>query len=141
MTEAEQLFQRARIEVRLIDYWHDLDRNWGRNAASYYTQNASFGGPAESYQGREAITEYYTKREQRGERTTVHAVQNFRATFSDDKTAETQAYLIGYAAKGKPILPAAAPVVISMLHDRYEKQDDGIWLCADRNFEVLFTGS
>ena len=37
LTEQEALFERARIEAQLHDYWHDVDRNCGRNAASWYT--------------------------------------------------------------------------------------------------------
>ncbi len=35
--EQEALLERLRIESQLHDYWHDVDRNWGRNAATFYT--------------------------------------------------------------------------------------------------------
>lgn len=37
----------------LIDYWHDVDTNWGRNAPDYYTPDGQFVGPAAAYIGRE----------------------------------------------------------------------------------------
>ncbi len=41
------------------DYRHDVDRNWGRNAAAYYTEDAVFGGEAATYTGRAEIAAFY----------------------------------------------------------------------------------
>lgn len=140
MAEAEEIFQRARIEIALIDYWHDVDENWGRNAASYYTEDAIFGGDAASYKGREEIADFYAHRKERGERVAVHSVSNLRVKFADEKTANAHWYLFGYAGDGTPVLPTHPPIVIALIKDKYEKQADGKWLCAHRHFDVKFAG-
>lgn len=140
LTEAEQLFERSRLEVKLIDYWHDVDVNWGDNAASFYTENAIFGGAAGSHEGRTEIAQYYAVRKARGDRVSVHCVQNFRVEFNGRSRAEAQWYLVAYAANGKPVFPAQAPVVIARVRDHYQREESGDWLCDNRNFEVLFTG-
>ena len=32
------------LQAILLEYWHDIDTNWGRNAGTYYTDNAEFIG-------------------------------------------------------------------------------------------------
>lgn len=141
MTEQEQLFERLRIEARLHDYWHDVDRNWGRNAASFYTEDAVFGGEAAAYNGRKEIAEFYQYRIDRGiARVAVHVVTNFRVIFEGCDRALSTWYLSSYAADGEPPLPTHPPIVLAMVTDRYERQGDGVWLVAHRNFDVLFTG-
>jgi ketosteroid isomerase-like protein len=140
-TLQEQVAERLQIESRLYDYWHDVDTNWGRNAASYYTENGIFGGKAATYTGRREIAAFYQYRIDRGvERVAVHQVSNLRIQFVGRTRAESTWYMMGYAADGVPVLPTHAPIQIALVTDVYEKQDDGIWLCAHRNFEILFAG-
>lgn len=42
------------LQQKLVDYWHDVDFDWSRNAGSYYTDDAVFGDPANTHGGREA---------------------------------------------------------------------------------------
>jgi hypothetical protein len=141
LSEQEALFERARIEAQLHDYWHDVDRNWGRNAASYYTENAVFGGEAATYTGRAEIAAFYRYRIDRAvERVAVHSVTNFRVTFEGRDRALSTWYLLSFAADGKPILPTHPPIVVALVSDLHERQADGRWLCARRNFDVLFAG-
>ena len=67
------------LHALVIDYWHDVDTNWGRNAPGYYTEDGVFEGTKNSYKGREKIRAFYKWREDRGARTVVHAVHNFQA--------------------------------------------------------------
>lgn len=141
LTEEQALFERARIEVQLHDYWHDVDTNWGRNAASWYTEDAVFGGEAATYTGRKEITDFYQFRIDRGvPRVAVHTVTNFRVTFEGRNRAQSTWYLLAYAADGEPVLPTHSPVITALISDVYERQTDGRWLCAHRNFDVLFAG-
>lgn len=141
LSEPEALFERARIEARLHDYWHDVDRNWGRNAAAYYTEDAVFGGEAATYTGRGEIAAFYQYRIDRGvARVAVHAVNNFRVAFEGRDRALSTWYLLSYAADGGPVLPTHPPIIIALVSDVHERQADGGWLCARRNFEVLFAG-
>ncbi len=141
LSEQEAMFERARIEAQLHEYWHDVDRNWGRNAASYYTENAVFGGEAATYTGRGEIAAFYQYRIDRGvARVAVHSVTNFRVAFEGRDRAQSTWYLLSYAADGEPVLPTHPPIVIALVSDTHERQADGRWLCARRNFDVLFAG-
>ena len=62
----------------MIDYWHDVDTNWGRNAPDYYTEDGVFR-VRRRLTGREKIRAFYKWREDRGARTVVHSVHNFQA--------------------------------------------------------------
>jgi ketosteroid isomerase-like protein len=141
LAEQEALFERARIEAQLHDYWHDVDRNWGRNAASYYTEDAVFGGEAATYTGRREIAAFYQYRIDRGvARVAVHSVTNLRVAFEGRDKAVSTWYLLSYAADGQPVLPTHAPIVIALVSDEYARQPDGRWLCSRRMFDVLFAG-
>ncbi len=140
-SEQEALFERLRIEAQLHDYWHDVDRNWGRNAPSFYTEDAVFGGEAANYAGRKEIAAFYQYRIDRGvARVAVHAVTNFRVAFEGRERALSTWYLLSYAADGEPVLPTHPPIVIALVSDVHERQPGGSWLCARRTFEVLFAG-
>ena len=41
-----------------VDYWHDVDTNWGRNAPDYYTEDGVFEGTQHPYVGREKIRQF-----------------------------------------------------------------------------------
>lgn len=141
LTEHEAMFERARIEAQLHEYWHDVDRNWGRNAAAWYTEDAVFGGEAATYKGRKEIAAFYQFRIDRGiARVAVHSVSNFRVSFEGCNRAQSTWYLFSYAADGTPVLPTHAPIIVALVSDTHERQNDGRWLCAHRNFDVLFAG-
>lgn len=141
LTEEQKFFERARIEEELHNYWHDVDRNWGRNAASWYTEDAIFGGELATYKGRQEIADFYQFRIDRGvERVAVHSVTNLRVAFDGCNRAESTWYMFGYAADGVPVLPTHPPINIALVSDVYEREENGRWLCAQRNFDVLFTG-
>jgi ketosteroid isomerase-like protein len=141
LTEQEALLERVRIEAQLHDYWHDVDRHWGRNAAIYYTEDAVFGGELANYTGRQEIQAFYQFRIDRGiARVAVHSVTNFRVAFEGHNRAQSTWYLLAYAADGAPVLPTHPPINITLVSDTYERQSDGRWLCAHRHFEVLFAG-
>ena len=141
LSEQEAMFERARIEAQLHDYWHDVDRNWGRNVASYYTENAVFGGEAATYTGRPEIAAFYQYRVDRGvARVAVHSVTNFRVLFEGRDRARSTWYLLSFAADGEPVLPTHPPIIIALVSDVHDRQPNGSWLCASRNFEVLFAG-
>ncbi len=124
----------------LIDYWHDVDTNWGRKAPDYYTEDATFEGPAASYVGREKIRAFYKWREDRGARTVVHSVQNFQVIpeSSDDVTCHW--FLMLYGADGTPVLPTHSPIQIAYMTDHCVRDADGGWLVAYRKFETWFEG-
>lgn len=128
------------LHALLIDYWHDVDTNWGRNAPDYYVEDGAFVGPAASYIGRERIRAFYKWREDRGDRTVVHSVQNFQANFdgSPDK-AVCHWFMMLYAADGKPVLPTHPPIQIAYMTDRLVRTSEG-WKVTYRKFDIWFEG-
>ena len=47
------------LHNKLVAYWHDVDFNWGLNAASYYTEDGVFeSGGVAPYTGRGEIEEF-----------------------------------------------------------------------------------
>lgn len=128
------------LHALLIDYWHDVDTNWGLNAPDYYTPEGVFEGPAASYAGREKIRAFYKWRQDRGDRTVVHTVQNFQALFDGGPDrALCHWFMMLYAADGKPVLPTHPPIQISYMTDRLVKTDEG-WKVTFRKFETWFEG-
>lgn len=138
--DADRLALTQELHALVVDYWHDIDTNWGRNAPAYYTEDGEFVGPAASYKGRDKIRAFYKWREDRGARTVVHAVHNFQAMFdgSPDK-ALCHWFLMLYAADGTPVLPTHPPIQIAYMTDKLVRTDAG-WLVAYRRFDNWFEG-
>jgi hypothetical protein len=129
----------AELSLQLSDYWHEIDTNGGRNASSYYTEDAEFHGQYATYVGRAKIQEFYDWRVKQGPRLSVHSFTNFRAAFTGPDTAEATNFLMLYARNGVKILPTHAPITISLATDKYRRVD-GRWLCTLRRFEHWFEG-
>lgn len=135
----ERLALTQELEALCVDYWHEVDTNWGRNAPEYYTEDGEFIGPEASYKGRDTIRKFYKWREERGARTVVHAVVNFQALPEGDDAATCHWFLMLYAADGKPVLPTHPPIQIAYMTDRMVRTSTG-WLVKTRKFENWFVG-
>jgi SnoaL-like protein len=140
MNAQEELLTYLELHRQLMDYWHDVDTNWGRDAGKYYTDDALFEGPEASYRGRAKIQQFYKWREDRGSRVVVHAVSNFRVEFHSDTEATSTWYMQLYAADGKKILPTHPPITVSLVTDKCVRQSNGKWLYSGRRFETWFQG-
>jgi hypothetical protein len=128
------------LEMQLTDFWHEVDTNWGRNAADFYTEDGVFEASAHSYRGRGKIEEFYRFRLNRGPRVAVHAIANFRAVPQDNDNAISTWYLLLYADDGEPILPSAPPIQIAFATDTCVRESDGVWRYKHRKFDVWFKG-
>ncbi|MDF0601726.1 nuclear transport factor 2 family protein [Psychromarinibacter sp. C21-152] len=138
--DADRLALTGQLHALLVDYWHDVDTNWGRNAPDYYTPDGVFVGSKNAYEGRETIRAFYTWREDRGERTVIHAIHNFRAVFDGGPDrALCNWYLFLYAADGPPVHETALPISVSRMTDRLVRAGAG-WLVSHRRFEQWFKG-
>jgi hypothetical protein len=140
MNTTERLLATVELQAQLSEYWHDVDTNWGRNAGSYYADDAVFEGPEASYRGRAKIQEFYKWRETRGKRLAVHAVSNFRVAFESDTRATSTWYLLLYAADGVPVLPTHPPIQIALVTDTCVREPGGAWKYSYRKFEAWFQG-
>jgi hypothetical protein len=136
----ERLALTQELQALVIDYWYDVDTNWGRNAPNYYTEDGVFEGPENTYKGREKIRDFYKWREGRGARTAAHAVHNFQAFAEGPDKAICHWFLMLYAADGKPPLPSGPPVLIAYTTDHCVRDGEGGWLLTHRKFDSWFKG-
>ena len=139
--DSDRLALTQELHALVIDYWHDVDSNWGRTAPDYYTPDGEFVGPAASYKGREKIRAFYKWREDRGARTVVHSVINFQAMYDGARDrALCHWFLMLYAADGKPVLPSAPPIQIAYMTDKLIWTPEDGWLVTYRKFDEWFAG-
>jgi hypothetical protein len=136
----ERVALTQQLHALLIDYWHDVDTNWGRNAPDYYTPDGVFQGPHAAYVGREKIRAFYKWREDRGARTVVHSVHNFQVLMDGADKVTCHWFLMLYGADGKPVLPTHPPIQIAYMTDKMVRAADGGWLVAHRTFDTWFEG-
>lgn len=140
VTSEERVRITRELEILLTDYWHDVDTNWGRRAAEFFTEDGVFEGSENAYRGRAKIDEFYRFRLNRGPRVAMHTIANFRAVPQDDRTAISTWYLLLYANDGEPILPSAPPIQMAYATDLCVKCEDGRWRYKHRKFQVWFKG-
>jgi SnoaL-like domain len=136
----ERMKMTAELETLLADFWYDVDTNWGRQAANFYTEDGIFEASGRTYVGRDMIDRFYRYRQDRGARVAVHAFSNFRAEPMNATEALSTWYLFLYAADGEPVLPTKPPIQIALATDHCVKCEDGRWRYRRRKFSVWFKG-
>lgn len=137
----ERLALTQELYALAIDYWHDVDTNWGATAHNYYLEDGIFVGGNASYKGREKIKAFYDWRKARGARTVVHAVSNFKAMPGETPDqALCHWFLMLYAADGEPVLPTHPPIQIAYMTDRLVLTADQGWKLSSRRFDIWFEG-
>lgn len=126
---------------KLVAYWHDVDFNWGRCAAQYYTEDALFEikNGSNPYRGRTEIGAFYAYREDRGARVVVHAIHNFMCSVESDVRVAGAWICMIYAHDGEAPQVSAPPIAISRIEDTYVLVD-GEWLVERRTWYPLFRG-
>jgi hypothetical protein len=138
MDPRERLLLRQQLEYLAIDFWHEVDANDGRDAARYYIEDATFATSIREYRGRQAIHDFYTRREQRGPRLSLHLVQNFRIE-PESATRVRCTYVMSlFAADGEPVLPSRPAIMVAIADEVVVQQADGSWLYESRRLEPLF---
>lgn len=140
MWSEERLTITRELEIQLADFWHDVDQNWGRQAADFFTEDGVFEASEQTYRGREHIRQFYEYRLSRGPRVAVHAFANFRADPRSPTEAVSTWYLILYAHDGEPVQLSAPPIQIALATDHSVKGEDGRWRYRHRKFDSLFKG-
>ncbi len=135
---SERLALTQLLHALVVDYWRDVDTNWGRNAPNYYTEDGVFDGSINPYVGREKIRQFYKWREDRGTRTVVHAVANFQCLPEGPDKATCHWFLMLYAADGAPPLPSEPAIQIAYMTDSCVRDKSGNWLVARRKFDTWF---
>ncbi|WP_253272223.1 nuclear transport factor 2 family protein [Advenella kashmirensis] len=129
---------RQEFEALAIDYWHEVDSNWGENAHEFYTEDATFTTSMKTRRGQMQIQEFYRSRRQRGARVSLHIVQNFRAEAISDNRARCNYIMSLYAADGEPVLPSRPPIMIAAVTEILVRQPDQSWRYSERTLTALF---
>lgn len=130
---AEQALAMIELEQVLIDYWHEIDTNAGRNAADFYTPDCTARiGPME-IEGSDGVARYYTDRAARAidasgaVRLGRHCFANLRIAFAGEE-AELRFTLVSYAGFGAPpILDGTMPVSVSCGTIACRRDEAGDW--------------
>src|SRR5690606_22253635 len=107
------LLARQQLEALAVEYWYEVDVNGGGRAHAFYTEDATFTTSIKTRRGREAIRDFYTAREQRGPRVSLHVVQNFRVVLNGPNRAYCDYIMSLYAADGEPVLPSKPAIMIA----------------------------
>jgi hypothetical protein len=139
MTDTRDIVVQRLMELE-IEYWHDVDFNWGRNANAWYMEDGTFAIGDHKMEGRSAIEEFYRWREQRGQRTARHLVTNFRLSRLEANSASIQCILLLYAADGNPVLRSNAPIMIADIDNECVLCPDGQWRFQSHRLTPIFMG-
>jgi SnoaL-like domain len=138
MDPLERLQILSEIENLSIDYWNDVDTNWGRNAHEYYTEDGSYTTTLQTRTGRAAIKDFYDTREKRGDRVARHFINNHKITIHDRNRVSAVWILSLFAADGTPVLPSKPAIMIADVHDEIVRGPEGRWLYRSRTIRALF---
>ena len=95
-----------------VNYWYEVDHNWGRRAHTYYVPDGKFMIGDKTMVGVEAIANFYKWREGRGERAARHVVTNFRRS-DGEELHETRVHSHSLCCRWSSSAPIRIPC-----HDR-----------------------
>lgn len=123
-----------------VDYWHEVDFNWGRDAHTFYVEDGIFVIGDHRMDGREAVGQFYAWREGRGERTARHVVTNFRLENQTDTGATLRCILLLYAADGKPVLPSLPAILIADVLSEFTRETGGPFRYCSHVLTPVFMG-
>jgi hypothetical protein len=123
-----------------INYWYEVDHNWGRNAHDFYAVDGSFTIGDKVMRGTDAIARFYRWREARGERVARHIVTNCRLDGMGADQAVLECILCLHAADGRPILPSQPPIMIADIRSEFKRGAGGRWYYLSHTLNPVFEG-
>lgn len=139
MNESHAAVLQALTELE-IDYWHDVDHNWGRTANAMYVADGVFAIGDKVMSGTDEIANFYRWREGRGDRTARHVVTNFRLNERSGNRAKLQCLMLLYAADGKPVLESRPAIMLADVISECERNDSGRWRFVSHILRPVFMG-
>ena len=132
---------RLEIESLLVDYWHEVDTNWGRDAHLFFTEDGVFrNSVGKAREGRAAIHAFYNSREARGPRVVRHVISNLRVLPAVGNEVASHWILQIFAADGVAPLPSEPAILVADVTDVCRREADGRWRYALRQIDGLFKG-
>ncbi|MGZ9811640.1 nuclear transport factor 2 family protein [Pseudoroseicyclus sp. H15] len=139
MTQFDAAASKAAIAERVLDYWHDVDTNWGATAHEFFAEDGVFAGRTEMV-GRREIKGFYDWRVSRGARVVRHIVTNLRVTPTGPETATARYIMTIWARDGEGVQEVSEPNAISQVTESFVRQA-GQWMVKRKEFELLMKGS
>ncbi|MBX3551221.1 MAG: nuclear transport factor 2 family protein [Pseudolabrys sp.] len=123
-----------------VDYWYDVDHNWGRTVSDLYVPDGVFSIGDKVMAGQEAIAGFYRWREGRGDREARHVVTNFRVDARNGNRATFRCIMLLYAADGKPVLESRPAIMIADIIAECEYGQDSNWRFISHRLIPIFMG-
>ena len=123
-----------------VNYWHDVDRNWGREAHNFYLEDGVFVIGDKTMAGRDAVAGFYRWRQGRGERTARHLVSNFRVASANGGRVTFECVMCLYAADGRPVLESRPAIMMADVVSECVADRDGQWRYASHRLTPIFMG-
>ena len=123
-----------------IEYWYEVDHNYGRNASEFYVNGGIFAIGSKAMNGRGAVAEFYRWRKNRGDRTARHVVTNFRMLSLAGDKASFCCVMCLYAADGRPVLPSLPAIMIADIVSECARNAEGRWQYVTHRLIPIFEG-
>lgn len=123
-----------------VNYWYEVDHNWGRNAQDYYVADGSFTIGDKTMRGADAIAGFYRWRQSRGDRVARHLVTNFRLGAVRPDRVAFECIMCLHAADGRPVLPSRPPIMIADIRSECVHGSDGRWRYLSHALIPIFEG-
>lgn len=141
MNRTEMMLAKSEIAERVLDYWNEVDTNWGAEAPGYFTEAGIFASHTSDMrlEGRDEIEAFYSWRVGRGARTVRHIIDNLKVDLLPDGTAAIRYVMTIFGQDGEGVLPVTGPNAISQVEEIHEPRD-GTWLIRSRWVRGLFKG-
>lgn len=129
------------LELHALEsnYWYEVDHNYGRSAPALYEPDGTFTIGATVLRGRDQIAGFYRRREERGDRTSLHVVTNPRLTVISADHAHFDSIMMLFAGDGVPVLESQPPVMIADVTTEYVRSGD-TWSVRARTLRPIFEG-
>ncbi len=138
MNIPDSLILKFSIESLMIDYWHEVDFNAGRQAHEHFTLDADFTASSGTrYEGRPAIRQFYETLLGSVDAKLRHAVSNLRVVPDGPDRACAQSLLFFHSMAGTIAGPSAPPKLIADVIDICVREADGVWRYASRTIVPL----
>ena len=122
------------------EYWHEVDRNWGREAYTYYREDGAFVIGDKRMDGPKAVSDFYGWRQGRGARTARHLVSNFRLASATGDRATLECVMCLYAADGVPVLDSKPAIMMADVTSDCARDGNGQWRYVLHHLKPIFMG-
>jgi SnoaL-like domain len=140
--ELSRLLAERACERLIVQYCRFVDFGEASRIAELFTEDGRWEGVELTLSGREAIRDWFTRREGLARRVSRHVCTNLAIDVASEDEASGLCYMINYRhdrRDGELTLPVPVevPKFVGELHDRFRRTDEG-WRFSRRRVELSF---